>query len=283
MNKAIIIFLLCSFQVNAKVGSRLKGSGAVVQIEGSSGSGLIPWATIAGYGETQEDDFVTSLTFLSTPDYKFNMKSLTWGWNNRLELSMAKQSLALPTLGTAIGLPDAKLKQDVLGAKIRLVGNLIYTSYPQISLGIQYKRNSSFMIPSLIGAQDKLGIDIYLSATKMFLAKPFGFNGFTTLNLRSTKSNEIGFLGFGGDINKNRKIMVESSIGLFIKDNLALGFDFREKKSNLTFSKESHWKDVFIAWLPNKHLSLVVAYADLGTIATLPNQKGLYFSISGVL
>ncbi|HCV78984.1 MAG TPA: DUF3034 domain-containing protein, partial [Pseudomonas sp.] len=34
-------------------------------------------------------------------------------------------------------------------------------------------------------------------------------------------------------------------------------------------------------YFPNKHLSLVLAYAWLGEIATLDDQQGLYLSLQG--
>jgi hypothetical protein len=48
--------------------------------------------------------------------------------------------------------------------------------------------------------------------------------------------------------------------------------------NSLTQLKESDWKDVFVAYLPNKNLSFVFAYADLGNITLTPNQYGFYFS-----
>ena len=274
--------LLCFTGVSAKVGSKIIGSSAVIQIEGSSGSGLLPWATIAGYAEKNEKDINVTYSYLDTNDYNFDMKSLTWGWNNRLEISLAKQKLDLVSLGPMIGKPNAQVSQTIYGMKIRLLGNELYTTYPQLSIGFQYKKLADFSIPSSVGALDDSGIDFYLSATKLFLSQPFGFNGFATFNTRFTKANETGLLGFGGNKNNNYRLLMESSIGLFLKNNVAIGVDFRQKKSNLNFSKESHWKDVFIAWLPNKNVSLTFAYADLGTIATQRNQKGLYVSISGV-
>lgn len=283
-NKIVIISLLVFCQkAYAESGSRLIGTSAVTQIEGSSGSGLLPWATISGYAEIAENDFTASYSYLDTKDYHFAMKALSWGWNNRLELSVAKQRLNLETLGPTIGLPGAQLKQTVVGAKVRLFGHLIYTQFPQVSLGIQYKKNNDFLIPSIVGAIDNDGLDIYISATKLFLSRPLGFNGFATLNFRATKANEIGLLGFGGDSNDSYRLLAESSFGFFVHENIALGFDFRQKKSNLTFSEESHWRDIFVSWLPNKQVSLTLAYVNLGVVGTLKKQKGLYFSISGIL
>ncbi len=284
MKKIIAVLLVLSFvqKSSATTGSRLLGTAAVTQIEGSSGSGLLPWATISGYGEKAESDFTFSYSYLPTDDYRFSMQSASWGWNNRLEIAVAKQTLHLDTLGPQIGIQNAQLKQTIVGAKLRLFGHLIYSRLPQVSLGIQYKRNTEFTIPNAVGAIDNSGYDFYVSATKLFLSKPFGFNGFVTLNARATKANEIGLLGFGGDENQSYRLLWATSFGMFVRKNVALGFDFRQKKSNLGFAKESHWRDVFISWLPNKHSSFTLAYVDLGGIANLKNQTGVYFSISGV-
>ncbi len=273
----VLTSLLCG---SAVAGSRQLGTGAVMQVEGSSGSGIVSWATIAGYGEQDETDFTAAYSYLDTDDYRFDMVGASVGWHNRVEVSFAKQELDLVTLGPALGLPGASLKQDVIGAKVRLAGNLVYSKMPQIAFGIQHKRNQSFLIPSVAGAKDDSSTDYYLSATKLFLGKPWGFNGFATLTLRSTAANELGLLGFGGDLG-NRHINAEASFGLFLNKSWAVGFDFRQKRSNLSFASEDHWRDVFVAWVPNRHVSVVAAYVDLGQVATLADQKGLYLSING--
>ena len=273
----VLSSLLCG---SAVAGSRQLGTGAVMQVEGSSGSGIVSWATIAGYGEQGETDFTAAYSYLDTDDYRFDMIGASVGWNNRVEVSFAKQELDLVTLGPALGLPGASLKQDVLGAKVRLAGNLVYSKMPQIAFGIQHKRNQSFLIPSVAGATDDSSTDYYLSATKLFLGKPWGFNGFATLTLRSTEANELGLLGFGGDLG-SRHINAEASLGVFLSKSWAVGFDFRQKESNLSFAKETHWRDLFIAWVPNRHVSVVAAYVDLGTVGTLTDQEGFYLSVNG--
>ncbi len=281
MKRIFVATFFCGlFSLSVQAGSRQLGTGGAMQVEGSSGSGIVSWATISGYGESDETDFTGGFTYLDTDDYQFNMIGASVGWHNRVEVSFAKQELDLNTLGPALGLPGASLKQDVIGAKVRLGGNLVYSKMPQISFGIQYKKNQSFFIPSVAGARDDQSVDYYLSATKLFLGQPWGFNGFATLTLRSTEANELGLLGFGGDLG-GRHVNAEASWGFFINKSWAVGFDFRQKRSNLSFASEDHWRDVFVAWVPNRHFSLVAAYADLGTVGTLPDQKGLYLSATG--
>ena len=68
---------------------------------------------------------------------------------------------------------------------------------------------------------------------------------------------------------------------MFLNKSVAIGFDFRQKQSNLSFASEDNWRDLFIAWIPNKHISIVAAYVDLGSIASLDDQKGFYISLTG--
>lgn len=50
--------------------------------------------------------------------------------------------------------------------------------------------------------------------------------------------------------------------------------------SNGTLTQhESDWYDVFFAYFPNKNISFVFAYANLGNITLTPNQTGAYFSV----
>lgn len=272
---------VCALTNDAFADSRQLGTGAAMHIEGGSGSGIVPWATIAGYGEIGEFDLNVGYTFVDTDDYELDVMGVSVGWSNRVELSFARQELDLITLGPAIGLPGATLEQDVIGAKVRLAGNLVYTRMPQLSLGVQYKKTKNFLIPQTVGALDDSDYDYYLSATKLFLGQPAGFNGFATLTLRNTRANETGLLGFGGDNSNDRHYELESAIGFFVTRKVALGFDFRRKSSNLTFASEDHWRDFFIAWVPNRHVSVVAAYVDLGDIATLQDQTGYYLSING--
>ena len=59
----------------------------------------------------------------------------------------------------------------------------------------------------------------------------------------------------------------------------AVGVESRQKPDNLGFAREDDWRDVFVAWFPNKHVAVVAAYADLGSIATLDRQSGAYLSL----
>ena len=61
-------------------------------------------------------------------------------WDDRAELSLAHQDLDTGATGRALGLPGLHLKMDVVGAKLRLLGDAILDSdtwVPQISPAVE--------------------------------------------------------------------------------------------------------------------------------------------------
>lgn len=261
-------------------GSRQLITGGASQIEGAAGGGLTPWATISGYTTREEQGGTAYITRVDTGDYTLTSYGIAAALNNRLEVSLARQQLDLLTLGPALGLPGAELEQDIVGVKLRLFGDVIYTAAPQVALGLQYKKQREFLIPSLVGARDDSGVDVYASATKVFLAGVGDLNAFANATVRWTKANETGLLGFGGP-DGDRHVEWEGSTGLLFNRHFAAGVEYRTKSSNLPRLPEDNWRDLFVGWFPNHHVSVVLAWVDLGTVATLENQTGWYVSVQG--
>ena len=48
---------------------------------------------------------------------------------------------------------------------------------------------------------------------------------------------------------------------------------------NLGIAHEDDWYDLFVAWAPTRHVSVTLAYADLGNIVIADNQRGVYASL----
>lgn len=259
---------------------RLLATGGTTQIEGAAGGGLVPWAVLAGYGTRDEYGGTFAITRVDTGDYNLDMLGVAFTFRNRVEISYARQEFDLGTLGTSptINQPDGVLRQDIFGAKVRIVGDLIYTPWPQVSAGVQYKRLKDFDIPSAVGAEDDSGVDVYLAATKLFLAGLAGRNVLLNATLRSTEANQLGLLGFGGDAG-GRDLVFEGSAALLLNRFTAVGVEYRQKPDNLGFAREEDWWDAFVGYFPNKHVSFVAAYADLGSVAGLDRQTGFYLSV----
>ncbi|APO98177.1 DUF3034 family protein [Xanthomonas perforans] len=258
---------------------RLLATGGVSMIEGSSGGGIVPWATLSGYGTRDELGTVAFATHVDSGDYRLDVQGAALTVGNRLELSLARQRLDLGTLQDRLGLPWNALGQDVFGAKVRVAGDLVYGHAPQVSLGVQYKRLRNGTLPLAIGARDDHGTDIYVSASRLLLQGAAGYQLLLNGTLRATRANQAGLLGFGGDRRNSYRLVPEVSAAVVLSPSWAVGVEYRDKPNNLGFAREQAWADAFVAWFPSKHVSLTAAFADLGDIATLADQRGPYLSL----
>lgn len=254
-------------------------TGGVSQVEGAAGGGLTPWAVIGGYGTRDEFGGSAFYTRINLGDYHLDTAGVLVGINDRVELSYAQQRFDTEQVGAALGLGEGfTFKQDVYGVKLRLAGEAVLESdsaMPQISVGVQYKKNNQGPVLAFIGAKDDSGTDFYVSATKLFLAQGVLLNG----TVRFTKANQIGILGFGGDRNDSYRPQFEASAAYLLTRKLAIGAEYRTKPNNLGIAREDDWFDVFLAYQPIKNVSVTVAYVDLGNIVIKDNQRGLYASL----
>ena len=260
-------------------GGKLLLTGGVTQLEGSAGGGLTPWAVIGGYGSRDQIGANAFYTRVTVGDYHLDDAGVLIGFYDRVELSYAQQRFDTEQVGAALGLGEGfTFKQDVIGLKVRVAGDAVLDSdnaMPQIAVGLQYKKNNQGAVLDFIGAKDDSGIDVYVSATKLFLAQGLLLNG----TVRLTKANQIGILGFGGDKNDSYKPQFEFSAAYLLTRKLAIGAEYRSKPDNLGVAREDDWFDVFVAYAPTRNVSVTMAYADLGNIVIKDNQRGLYASL----
>lgn len=279
--------LAISASANANTGQwpdmgKLLATGGVSQVEGAGGGGLTPWALITGYGTRDSYGANAHYTALRTQDYGIDTYGVAVGIGDRVELSFAKQSFH----GTDGPLDGLNLRQDILGIKVKIAGDAVYDQdslLPQIAVGAMAKRNDRVRglagVTSVkqLGAKDEHDIDYYVSATKIILDQSLLLNG----TLRATRANQMGLLGFGGDLNNRYKPMLEVSAAYLFHRTLAAGVEYRMKPRNLAIDREKDYYDAFVAWFPTKNVSVTAAYAVLGDITVLnpTNQKGLYLSV----
>ena len=254
-------------------------TGGVSQVEGAAGGGLTPWAVIGGYGTRDQIGANAFYTRVNLPDYHLDDAGVLIGLYDRVELSYAQQRFDTEQVGAALGLGAGfTFKQDVIGLKVRLAGDAVLnpdSAMPQISVGLQYKKNNQGAVLDYIGAKSDSGTDFYVSATKLFLGQGLLLNG----TLRMTKANQMGILGFGGDKNDSYKPQFEFSAAYLLTRKLAIGAEYRTKPDNLGIAREDDWYDVFVAYAPIKNVSVTLAYADLGNIVIKDNQRGVYASL----
>ena len=286
--------LLCT-AAQADTGKLLL-TGGVSSIDGAAGGGLTPWAVIGSNATDEEIGGSAFLTNAGTRDYGLNIVGAAVGVHDRFELSIASQDFNTRETGTALGLPGLHLKQTIVGAKLRVLGDAVLDSdtlLPQVAVGVQYKALGSTGLNGTLDAlgAKRSGVDFYVSATKLFLAQGLLVNG----TLRASKANQNGLLGYGATLggNENRYSMQpEFSVAYLLSKNVVVGAEYRFMRNRLEQAgraaglgdglRSGDWKDVFIDWAPNKNVSLTLAYVDLGVIvpATTASRKqtGYYLS-----
>ncbi|MCU4677227.1 DUF3034 family protein [Catenovulum sp. 2E275] len=275
-------FILVTSLVYAADGKLLATAG-LTQVEGSGGGGIVPWATLSGYDSQEQVSVSAFNTHVSVDDYQLNVIGLATSFYDRVEFSIARQTFDLPNSVIGLGLGD-EINQTIYGLKTRLYGDVIYSQFPQLSFGIQYKKLSDGAIAGAIGAaENQQGVDYYLAATKVHLGAVNGYNLVWNLTARATKANQMGLLGFGSQPKQDHQLVFEASLGVLLSRNLAIGVEYRQKPDNLAAFKEDNWKDIFITYIPNKHFNITLAYADLGNIAVADKQQGIYVSTTGYL
>lgn len=291
---------LATLSAQADTGKLLL-TGGVSTIAGSAGGGLTPWAVIGSNATAGEVGFSGYVTRAATQDYGLTGYGVAVGLHDRVELSLARQdfdaSPAIALNGVApFGItPGQHIKMDVIGIKVKVAGDAVLDAdsfMPQIAVGIEHKQTRPGSLGSVLDflGTKTSGTDVYVSATKLLLAQSLLVNG----TLRYTNANQNGLLGFGSAApgKNSRSLQPEFSIAYLINKNLAVGAEYRFKPNNLQALgaaaglgaglREDDWKDIFVAWAPNKNLSLTLAYVDLGRIApgvtNNRRQTGYYLS-----
>ncbi len=275
--KLILALVAMAFAAGAAAGDRLLATGGAHQLEGAGGGGLVPWALIAGYGTRDQVGGSGFATRVEVDDFNLQAYGVAVGLRDRFELSLSRQRF---DAGSVV--PGLTLVTETVGAKMRVFGDAVYdpdTPWPQLAVGLQHKRNTNMAVPTAIGAARGSDTDFYLAATKVWFAAVGGRNVLANVTLRATRANQFGLLGFGGDRKRSRSLQPEFSAAVLLTDRLALGAEHRFKPDNLSAFKEQDASDVFLAWFPNRHVSLTAAFVRLGAIAGKPRQDGAYLSL----
>jgi hypothetical protein len=255
-------------------------TGGVTSIDGAAGGGLSPWAVIGSYASSGEIGATAFITRAKTQDYGLTTYGAAVGFKDRVEVSIARQEF-----NASVVVPDTTLKLDIIGVKVKVAGDAVLDAddwMPQIAVGAEFKRvNPGAAVGGVLDSVDakRDGVDLYISATKLFLAQSILVNG----TVRATKANQNGLLGFGSADKGGYSVQPEVSVALLLRKNLAVGAEYRSKPNNLAFAgaafREHAWKDLFIAWAPTKNVSITAAYVDLGNIVGHERQTGGYVSV----
>lgn len=279
MRTAVAVLSLCCVLAarNTAAGDRLQWTGGVTEIEGSAGGGLVPWALIGGLETNTEMGATAFVDHASTADFNLRSAGASLDLHDRVEISVARQRFDAGSVS-----PGLTLGQDILGVKVRLVGDAVFAPdeyLPQIAAGAQWKHTLDFAeVPRAVGAASGEDVEFYLAATKLYFDAIAGRNVILDATLRRTRANQFGLLGFGGN-NSAYTLRPELSAAMFLSDQILLGAEYRCKPDNLKPFREDSARDFFVAWGPLRNVTFTTAWTDLGRIAGKSPQSGIYASL----
>ncbi|MDD0810677.1 DUF3034 family protein [Curvibacter sp. RS43] len=263
---------------------KLRLTGGISSVDGAGGGGVSPWALIGTQATEGEQGLSLSASRLRTQDYGLDTVAAAWSWNDRLELSLARQdfdaspAVALNGLGFAVS-PGQHIRMDVLGVKWRVAGEAVLDSdslMPQVAVGAQFKHTDAGSLrPVLdfVGAKTQ-GVDVYVAASKLLLERGLLLNA----TLRYTNANQGGLLGFGAAApgRQARSLQPELSLAYLLRKDLAVGAEIRWNPNNLeavgraaglgNALRQDAWRDLFVVWSPARQWTLTAAYVDLGRV-----------------
>jgi hypothetical protein len=257
---------------------KLLATGGVTELEGAGGGGITPWALITGYGTDRQIGASAFGTYAGTSELAVTDGGVAVGLFNRVELSFAHlnlntgSALSQPVLN-AVNHGSNNISENIEGLKVRLFGDAVYDKYvPEVSGGVLFQQSDNKTLVTAIGAKTD-GETYYLAATKVLFNVLFGRDVLLDADIIGTNANQLGLLGFGsgnGSANPNNSLHAEfaGSAAVLITRSLVLGGDFRTMPMNMkSVGKASNWGDVFLAYFPMKGVSIVGAYAMLGSVA----------------
>ena len=275
---AAMMALALSQPVFALAGERLTATGGISDLDGAGGGGIVPWALITGNGSADEVGGNAHATRVVLSHFQLNSVGAAVGIHDRLEISLARL-----TFGLGSTVPGKTIREDVAGIKLKLAGDAVFDpdrAMPQVALGAEFKHNlDAAPIPNALGARRDADTDYYVAATKVVFAAVLGRNLIWNLTLRETRANQLGLLGFGGDLNDSYKLEPEASLGVFLRDDLVAGVEYKRKPNNLSAFRENDYYDAFLVWQPEKDLAVNLAWARLQTVADKRNENGLYVGL----
>lgn len=277
LTSVALIFAASANAQGLEQGGKLLLTRGISTVDGMGGGGIVPWALIAGNETNLGIGATAHATHISLPDFELVSYGGAVGLHDRLEVSYTHQSFDTGSTGPKLGLTDGySFAQDIFAAKLRVAGDAIYDQdkwVPQVAVGLAYKSADDGDLLSALGAESDNGIELYASATKLLLAHSL----LVSATLRYTDANQNGLLGFGGTTDAG--LYPEVSVGYLISKRLIVGGEYRVKPDQLAFAEENDWFDLFAAYAVNEGITLSAAYADLGSIATFDDQRGLYLSV----
>ncbi|GJM10383.1 MAG: hypothetical protein DHS20C11_26590 [Lysobacteraceae bacterium] len=271
----IAVSLLAATALHAADKGELVATAGLLSPNGSAGGGITSWAILSGYGSADSWGGAAQASTVVLDDYQLTSLAISVAVNNRFEIFASRNELDLPS---RLGVPLGSIAQKTIGAKFRLGGDLIYGDVPQISLSAYYQDHEDESLLNALGGLRDSDTGVQLGVTRLWVDGLGHRTWLGHIGLRYDRATYLGLLGHGVS-GSDREVSIEAAGAVFLNRNLAIGAEYRQMPDVLPGIAEDDWKDVFIAWFPNKNVSVALAYVDAGEIVGLPSQNGVYVAV----
>jgi len=255
-------------------------------LEGVGGALAVPMAYLVNPGPegTVIGMPAVSMTYLNTLKRKDLLTvAVTQTFWRRLEVGYALTRFHLGNLphaifkGTGLSTSKGDLLLHNFNARGLIIEENTYGDWcPAVVSGIQIKYNSDMQdldsdlagAATMMGFEKENGIDYVLTISKTIPAETFGLPPIIlTAGVRNSQASNMGLTGFGED----RSTTFECDIAVLLSENLAVGYEFRQKEEPYhiaaPFQREEDLHAVRCAWIINDRLTLAGGLAYMGNIA----------------
>lgn len=265
-------------------------------IEGVGGVAITPTAYLVNPGPkgTKVGLPSASFTYVNLGQKSIQSFAVTQTFFGRVELGYAINRFDLGTLGDALNKASSSydIREDVYLHHFNVRALLIEENsfglpLPAITAGVHFKVNSG--IASInkelggalgsIGYSRSNGVDYTLTASKTF-ANVFGRPMIVSAGLRNSAASQIGYLGFADHC----ATTVEGNVIYLLTDNLALAYEFRQKKNpydrlNNLIGDEDNWHTIAVGYVFNEHLTVSAGWGHFGNVFNSKEAGGLVIQL----
>jgi hypothetical protein len=259
-------------------------------LQGVGGGLITPMAYLVSPGPPESNCMPPALsyTFVRLGTKSAHVTAVTQTLYRRIEIGYAFTTLGLgnfpdevqDTTGVDIGL------DHVMVHYFNLRGMLLEetAATPAVTAGATFMYNPNVQTLDdrllggcrLLGMERSNGTDFTLTASKTFPELFFGRPVMLSGGIRFSQAAQIGTLGFGDAY----RMTGEGSIVAFLTDCLALGYEYRQKKSPLDrmgdcVKPEDDWHTVILAFCISPQCCLAVGWGHFGNLAN-SDENGVW-------
>jgi hypothetical protein len=255
-----------------------------VNFEGVGGAGIVPGAHLVNPPDKGQSigkpavahwDIVGSGNNIYTNGFAVSfLDRFEFGYVHEINDFQRLRKNLIRAGGSAFDVGEDYIYMHNFHLKTMLFKEAKYT--PAFAITAEFKYNESIedMNENIGNALDTVGfdnghgVDIDFSFSKI-IPEAFYFPTIINANIRLTRGHYLGFLGFSDDYTANGEL----SVAVLPHPKFGIGAEIRQQNdefdplpfTGFTMKEDAFW-DVFVAWFPNKKLSLAVAVNRFGNV-----------------